>query len=79
MEINDIAVSPEYMPTENEVLEIIKQNPGIKQSELRKHGYNTDDKVSRLLRWKQIRREHNKKGEFLLYAVLPREETPNVS
>ena len=60
------------MPTEDEVLEIIKQNPGIRQAELRKQGYNTDDKVSRLLRWKQIRREKNKKGGFLLYAVLPK-------
>ena len=70
--MNDIAVNGESMPTTNEVLEIIKQNPGIRQSELRKQGYNTDDKVHRLLRGKQIRRE-NKKGIFLLYAILPRE------
>ena len=61
------------MPTEQEVLEIIIQNPGIRQSDLRKHGYNTDDKVLRLLRWKQIRRENDKKGRFLLYAILPKE------
>ena len=57
------------MPTADEVLEIIKQNPGIGQSELRKQGYNTDDKVRRLLKWKKIRREKDKKGGFLLYAV----------
>lgn len=58
------------MVTEDEVLEIIRQNPGIRQSELRKQGFNTDDKVLRLLRWKLIRREKDNKGGFSLYVVL---------
>ena len=58
------------MATEDEVLDIIKQNPGISQSELRKQGSNTDDKVHRLLKWRQIRRERDNKGGFSLYAVL---------